>query len=145
MHNASHALPSNNSSHQPLCMTIREKSNHTSPVIDAVASGLSIASSIFTSAGPVGELFHNYREYYRGVKAIPGTAYGQPSLDFTSNGCYIIHLGLDWYNGGDSMTFFRNAFPSVVVMVIETGIVLSLVYYGRRRVHRIGWGEVLLP
>ncbi|WP_354007296.1 hypothetical protein [Endozoicomonas lisbonensis] len=131
-----HNQSSQSSANKPFCMIIREKSNNTSPELKDLADAFSPVSSVFTSSGPVAEFFHNLRMYSGGQTDIPRLAFGQPSLDFISNGCYVVQVALDWHNGGDSMTFFRNSFPSLVVMFIETGIVLSLFFYKSRRAGR---------
>ena len=120
--------PDNNGS-MPFCMFAKRTTGQNSAVIGDLATGLSVSSTIFSGAGPVGEFFHDYKTYHKGTTNIPMLAYGQPGFDFLSNGFYIIHLGIEWHNGGDSQTFTRDSLPSFFVMTVEGGIITSLLIY----------------
>ena len=130
---------------EPFCNIANKSTSRNSSVLGNLSFGLSVASTVFTIIGPIGELYHDYTMYHKGTTPIPPLAFGQPACDCLSNACYVIHLGLNSYNGGNFWTFLKNAFPSIIVMVIETGIMGSLVFYGVRKAKRTPERQSLLP
>lgn len=84
-----------------------------------VLTGLSTALTI---SGPAAELIKDIRMYRKGNKPIPVGAAGWPTLDFISNGFFLVHLVMSYLRLHKLRPFLQNMLASMSVMAIETGI-----------------------
>ncbi len=95
---------------------------------------LSVASTIATMCGPVGELIHDVRSFSFNTVIILKSAFLLPFIDCVANGFYLSQLGFNVWNGASSSTLAWNGLPSVVVMAIEsTTVIYILIMVAKRR------------
>lgn len=115
------------------CLNQLQSHQGSSGWLNPFQEALAGTSTALTILGPCYEYFHNFKLYARTAAVIPGSAYGWPVFDFITNGLFVVGLGVGYAENGNFWDFFWNAFPSLLVMAIEIGMVATLAIFSCKR------------